>query len=283
MGGNSSKSSVQQTNEFFNQTTQKFMTSLTQNVSATGRTKQIIAASGLKSNGCRINFSQGTSTTLNSQGQLQSKDTAQLISTLSNSANTAIDNSSTQKNGFIAPAVANSAQASTNLKNVVTNIISSTVSSKTVQDIIARGVSNQSIDVTGMEATCDPKYRLPGEYDFVFDQNITQNITAKGIADVVTNALFQDSTVNSAVTDVKQSASQENKGADDFVTALGNALAGIIGAVTGPMGAAYIASAILSCICCLALLYFLLSPAGQKATTNLSAAGAQSIKTMPIK
>ena len=229
MGGNSSKSSVQQTNEFFNQSTKSFMSSLTQNVAATGTVKQNVNFSDAVFTGCHVRVTQTVIQTINAQGQLKAENSADLTSSLANSANTAIDNSASQHNGFLAPAVGNSAQATTDLKTKVTNIISTTVSSKTVQDIIAAGLSNQSIDAHGMVGTCDPKYHIAGEYDFDFDQNITQSITAKGIADAITNALVADSSVTSAVTSVKQSATQSNAGVDDLV----KAFTGIYGIICG--------------------------------------------------
>jgi len=229
MGGNSSKSTVQQTNEFFNQSTKSFMSSLTQNVAASGTVKQNISFASANFTGCRVKVSQTILQTINAQGQLKSENSADLASSLANSANTAIDNSASQHNGFLAPAVGNSAEATTDLKTKVTNIINTTIESKTVQDIIATGLSNQNIDNTGMIATCDPKYRFQGEYDFEFDQNVTQSITAKGIADAITTALVNDSSVTSAVTGVTQSATQSNAGVDDLV----KAFTGIYGIICG--------------------------------------------------
>jgi len=229
MGGNSSKSTVEQTNEFFNSSTKSFMSSLTQNVRAVGTVKQSINLSDTEFTNCRVSAAQTNVQNLTAEGQLRSEDSINLASSLANSANTAIDNSASQHNGFLAPAVANSADARTTLKNKVTNIINTTISKSTVQDIIATGLNNQDNNVHGMKATCNPAYRAPGEFDFVFDQNITQSITAKGIADAITAALVADSSVTSAVTGVTQHADQSNAGVDDLV----KAITGMWGMISG--------------------------------------------------
>lgn len=230
MGGNSSKSSVQQTNEFFNKQTNSFMSSLNQTVQATGGTRQTANLSDSNFTNCRVNVSQGATTSVTASGTLKTQNIQDLKTKLQNDAKTAIDNAASQKSGFLAPTVANSASATTDLKTKVTNIIDSTMQSSTVQNVIANALSNQDINAAKMVATCDPKYRLPGEYDFNFDQNILQSVTAKGIADALTNALSDTIAANTTDTTVQQKSTQESGGLDDLVKAL-TSIWGIIGIV----------------------------------------------------
>jgi hypothetical protein len=263
MGGNSSKSTVDQTNEFFNKTTNTFMDSLNQTVSSTGDSIQSINLSGAHFQGCRVNASQLGEQTVTASGTLTITDQSNLLNTLSGSANTAIDNMATQKSGFLAPSVKNSAEARTNLKNKVTNIIDNTMKSETVQSIFAHARANQNVDASNIWMECDPKYKIAGEYDLNIDQKMLQSITAKALADKLTSQLASNQEIASAVTGVKQSSTQETKGLDDLVKAIFSGLAsiwGIIGALV--------------CCVCIAILIFALSPAGQKATTNASGAGA---------
>ena len=267
MGGNSSKSAVQQTNEFFNKQTNSFMSSVSQNVSATAGARQSVNLADTNFTGCRVNVSQGASTTLTASGTLKSQNVQDLKAKLQNDAKTAIDNAASQKSGFLAPSVANSASATTDLKNKVTNIIENTMSSSTVQNIVANAQNNQSINAGKMVATCDPKYRLPGEYDFNFDQNILQSVTAKGIADALTTALSDTITQNTTDTAVKQTAKQETQGVNDLVDSVFKGLTGIWG--------------IIACIVFIIIVgvaAFLLSPAGQDATRTAAKAGASMVK-----
>ena len=263
MGGNSSKSAVQQTNEFFNKTTNSFMSSTSQNVQATAGSRQVADFSNSEFTNCRVNVSQGTSVNVTASGVLKTENIQDLATKLKNDAAAAIDNAATQKNGFLAPAVANSAEATTNLKTTVTNIIDNTMQSTTVQDIVAASLANQTINAAKMVGKCDPQYRLPGEYDFNFDQNILQSVTAKGVADALTKALTDTIVANTSDAKVKSSSTQENKGLDDFVSAVFKGLTGIYGIICG----------VVACIC-IAVLIFFLSPAGQKAATTAANAGA---------
>jgi hypothetical protein len=267
MGGNQSKSSVQQTNEFFNKQTNSFMSSVSQNVSATAGARQSVNLADTNFTGCRVNVSQGAQTTLTASGTLKSQNVQDLKTKLQNDAKTAIDNAASQKSGFLAPSIANSASATTDLKNKVTNIIENTMSSSTVQNIVANAQNNQSINAGKLVATCDPKYRLPGEYDFNFDQNILQSVTAKGIADALTNALSDTITQNTTDTAVKQTAKQETQGVNDLVDSVFKGMTGIW--------------AIIACIVCIIIVgaaAFLLSPAGQDATRTAANAGASMAK-----
>jgi hypothetical protein len=220
MGGNSSKSTVEQTNEFFNQQTNSFMSSLNQTVSATGSTIQTIDASHATFDGCYVDMSQNATTILNASGTLTSDNLQQLTSTLSNSANTAIDNMASQRSGFLAPQIMNSAEAQTNLKNKVSTTINNTMQSSTVQSILANAKNYQNKDLSHFTAKCYPEFHTPGEFDYVFDQNIMQSATAKGIADAITKSLVDNTEVNSMVTGIKQTSNQENSGLDDLVKAI---------------------------------------------------------------
>jgi hypothetical protein len=266
MGGNSSKSAVQQTNEFFNKQTNSFMSSNSQNVSATAGARQSVNLSDTQFTGCRVNVSQGATTTVAASGTMTTQNVQDLKSKLQNDAKTAIDNAASQKSGFLAPSVANSASATTDLKTKVTNIIENTMSSSTVQNIVANAQNNQKVNAAKMVATCDPKYRLAGEYDFNFDQQILQSVTAKGIADALTSALSDTVIANTTDTAVKQTAKQETQGVNDLVDSVFKGMTGIW--------------MIVGCVICVviaAVAAFLMSPAGQKATTTLSEAAAKKI------
>jgi hypothetical protein len=268
MGGSSSKSAIQQTNEFFNRQTNSFMSSTSQNISASGGTRQIANFSDASFLKCRVNVSQGTTTNITASGTLKTENIQDLTARLKNDAQTAIDNAATQNTGFLAPTVANNATAVSNLKTTVTTIIDNTMKSETVQNIFANAQNNQDINAARMVAECDPQYRLPGEYDFNFDQNILQSVTAKGVADALTKALTDTIIENTSATDVTQSSTQENAGISQLVDSVFKGLTGIWGII----------AAILCVICC-GVLIFMLSPAGQSATTTAASAGANIAKS----
>lgn len=271
MGGNSSKTSSQQTQEFFNQTTNSFMDSHSQTVNASANGVNTINLQGADLSGCRTYLSQNIDTSVSATGQLSTQSIGDLSSTLQNAASQKIDQLAQQKNGFLATGVANSTTATSDLKTKVTNIIQNTMQSTSVQNIFAAANNLNVANNQGLKASCDPTYKTPGPCgpsgqdgcDFVIDQKLKQTVVAKGVSDAITKALFNDTTVNSAVQAGTQTASQDNGGVAEAISAIFAGLQGIYGVVA------------IVCICiCLALLAFAMSPAGQDATKTASKAGA---------
>lgn len=220
MGGNQSKATAKVTNDFLTKITSDFISSTSQSVSATGGSKQTVNLSGASFNGCRVNVSQGASTTATASGTLTTENQQALAVDLQNKMAEKIAQSAEQKNGFLAPAFGNSAQTVSDVANRSNTVISSTMSSSTVQNIFAKAISNQDVNASGLWMECNPQYRLPGEYDFNLDQNIYQNITATGVADAITSAMQNDTLLNEAITDLSQKATQTNAGLDDLVKAI---------------------------------------------------------------
>jgi hypothetical protein len=267
MGGNSSKSAVTQTNEFFNKTTNSFVSENSQKVSASALNINKLNFQRATFKGCRVAIRQTIDSDVIATGEMTSQNIQDLTTKLKNDASTAIDNAAKQSNGFIAPAVANSSSATTNLKTTVTNIIDNTMSSKTVQDIFANASNKNDGDFSDLYYECDPAYKTAGSCnasdstgcDFVVDQNIKSKVVAKGIADAITKALASTIADNTVVADVTQTSTQENAGVSELVDSIFKGLTGIWG--------------IIACVICVLIcgaLAFLLSPAGQNSSRTLA-------------
>jgi len=228
MGGNSSKTSAQQTQEFFNQTTNSFMDSHSQTVNAAASGVNTINLQGADLSGCRTYLSQNIDTSVTATGQLSTQSVADLNTQLQTAASQKIDQLAQQNNGFLAPSVANSAQATSDLKTKVTNIINNTMQSSSVQDIFSAANNLNVANNQGLKASCDPAYKTAGPCgpsgqdgcDFVIDQKLKQSVVAKGVSDAITKALFSDSVVNSAVQAGSQTTTQTNAGLDSLLSAL---------------------------------------------------------------
>ena len=278
MGGNSSKSSTTQVNEFFNKTTNSFISENSQKVQASSLNTNTLLFPRAQFRGCRVSIRQSIDSDTIATGQMNSQNIQDLTAKLKSDANSAIDTAAAQKNGFLTPAIGNSTSATTNLKNNVTNIIENTMNSKTVQDIFAHANNKNFGDYSDLYYECDPMYKSAGKCgsddttgcDFVVDQNIKAKVEAKGVADALTKALsnvIADSTTTSNIT---TSSTLTNQGANDLLDSWFGGIAKVLGVGTGMV-------AILAVVLIVAIgagLYFLLSPAGQKATTTLADAGA---------
>lgn len=278
MGGNKSKSSTSQVNEFMNQTTNSFVSENSQKVQASALNVNRLSFPRASFKGCRVSINQSIDSDVVATGQMNSQNIQDLTTKLKDSASSAIDTAASQKNGFLAPAIANSSTATTDLKNKVTNIIQNTMSSKSVQDIFAHA-NNQNIgDYSDLVYECDPQYKSPGKCgpsdttgcDFVVDQNIKSKVVAKGVADAITKALSNVITDSTTTSNITTSSTVTNQGANDLLDSWFGGLAKLFG--VGAQVAAMIACVIFVAIC--AVLYFLLSPAGQNVSKQLGGAAA---------
>ena len=232
MGGNTSKSSVQQVNEFFNKTTNEFVSANSNEVSATNLNTQKITVAGSKFTKCNIDITQEIDATTVSTGKMENKSIQDLSTELQNKAKTAIDNAATQNNGFFSTAIANNTEARTDLKTTVTNIIDNTMKSTNVQKIFSDARNLQDLDFSHIEMECAPEYRVAGEKDLEINQKLKSAVVAKGVADNLTQALSQVIVDNTVDTTVKQKAEQKNAGLDDLIKAITSGWAMlIIGAI----------------------------------------------------
>jgi hypothetical protein len=101
--------------------------------------------------------------------------------------------------------------------------------------------------------------------------DITQNITAKLMAEAITKSLrtniVNNSILNALHAEVSGSQTTENKGLADIIAKFFEGLA-------GPMKYAIIASVVCCCMLVVLLVVMGLSPAGQKGMSQMSSAGA---------
>jgi hypothetical protein len=275
MGGNSSKSSVQQTNEFFNSTTNSFVSENSQKVSASALNINKLNFQGATFKGCRVAIRQTIDSDVMATGEMTAQNIQDLTTKLKTDASAAIDNAAKQNNGFIAPAVANSASATTNLKTTVTNIIQNTMSSKSVQDIFANAANTNDADFSHLYYECDPQFKSQGQCkaddasgcDLVVDQNIKAKLVAKGVADSITKALSNVITENTVTSNVTQSATQTNAGVSEAISAWFKGVSGIMMVI-----------ALVVIIIIIGIVVIAMSDAGQSATKTLAEAGASKLK-----
>jgi hypothetical protein len=219
MGGNSSTLSSTQVNNFMQKQTTSFASSTSQNVQASGTVAQLISLGNSEFTDCRFAVTNKATVGVTSQGSLSTNSTANLSSALQAAANNAIQQASTQSNGWLATGSNDSSQT-TNIQNNVSHIIDTTIKSSTVQDILAQASGTQTIGGAGMKVRCNPKYSKPGKCDandssgcdFSFNNDIVMTVTAKGIADAITSAIENDSTVAQFVNSSSQTNDQSNGG-----------------------------------------------------------------------
>ena len=147
----------------------------------------------------------------------------------------------------------------------IQNIVDNTLVTDTLNEAIAEQVSIQNNEI---------EFRDCKDSTLDFSQDVIAQVAANTITKALTDAIADNTMLSKLAAEAASAAKSESKGLADLVDSIGDALAGILDAFTGPLKYAAIASI----ICCIALVVLFvvmgLSPAGQKATGNLSAAGA---------
>lgn len=210
-------------------------------------------------------------------------NTQQLVASLNNSSNVAFTNSLQQSldstvtqnasmiNGFAAATGGNDTNVTNDVRNIINETVSQTLTNNNIMQIAQNSYNAQTATLTMAFCKNSP---------IQMNQTIVSNVISQNILNSVSEALLANSTISALISHADQTASQHSQGLNDVVDSMGKALSSVIGAFTGPMAAGYIAGCIFLCVCCLALLYFMMSPAGQHATVAASNAGAGAIGKM---
>lgn len=137
----------------------------------------------------------------------------------------------------------------------VKNIVDETITLENVSTLVQESVQINEDELV-VKGNC-----INSTYDR--SQNITAKLSAEAITGALANAISQNDVLNKIQVDLEAEAKNTAKGLGDFFKQLFQGL-------TGPL---MISSALLGLVC-IALLVFMLSPAGQSATKNMSKAGA---------
>lgn len=227
MGGNSSKSSVEQTREFVNNFTSDFLVTNTTKVSAVNTNANEIIFKSANIKNCPIRANMKVNATTSSSGQLTQAVTEKLTTDLTNKLTSEVDNQAKQKTGFLSAAVANSVDARTTLNEKIKNTVSSTFKSDTYNEIVSKSMNSNRFDAENANIDCGTRG------DIVIDQNIFSNVVASSIADLVTTNLNSLIVDNTSDTKVKQTADQQNQGLNDLVDSVFNGIAKIFGSWIG--------------------------------------------------
>jgi len=139
----------------------------------------------------------------------------------------------------------------------IQNVIENTFETNNLNEVISEMINLQEGDLE--IKNCN------GKLDF--KQDIVATLMAEAITESLTQNIADSETLNKLKAATEGSQKTENKG-----------LADIVDSVLGPMKYAVIASVVCCCLIVLLVAAVALSPAGQKATGNMGAAGAARMK-----
>jgi hypothetical protein len=211
--------------------------------------------------GCTTNLVQSIDATASSSSELNNEQTTAIKNAITTEMTAAVQaqiEKVTEAGNF---QFGDKQNVNQSITLAIENIVENTIVTENINDAVAEQVSinDGEFNLDGYDCT------LSGEI------NYTQDITAQLIASVVTKNLT-DAIASSDILNQLQAAADaaqatENKGIADIVKAIGEAFTGWL---------KYAAIACVVCCCAIVVLAVVmgLSPAGQKATGNLGAAGA---------
>jgi len=155
------------------------------------------------------------------------------------------------------------------INTTVRNIVETNITTENLTELFAEQVNiNQEELIIGGNFVCPE-----GKGGLDLSQDIVAVLSASAVTDQLAEKISETKIVNDLTAKAEASVKQENTGFASIIDSIGEGISGIVGSFTG----IYAISGIVLCIACLALLAFALSPAGQKATTNMSGAASKRV------
>jgi hypothetical protein len=211
--------------------------------------------------GCEINVIQNIDATASSSSKLNNTQTTAIKNAITTEMTAAVQaqiEKVTEAGNF---QFGDKQNVSQEIKLAIENIVTNTIVTENINKAVAEQVSINDGVYTVRNVDCTQGGSI----------NYTQDITAQVVATLVTtnltDAIASSDILNQLQAAADAAAKTENKGLADIIAKL---FAGL----TGPLMYAMIASVVCCCLLIILLVVMGLSPAGQKATGNLSAAGA---------
>lgn len=209
--------------------------------------------------GCPMNIGQKIEAQVSAIATVDDIQAQQLQTNLSSALTAAALTNTEMVNGVMAATAGNSQSTRTNITNTIDQAVRNTVNATTINQVAATSFNLQTMTLNIGVCQNSP---------IQANQGIISNVIAQNILTKVSNAIVSSNLVASATANAASITGMQNKGIDD-----------IIKAITGPMGMSVIACVILLCLVCAGVLAFMLSPAGQEATTTSASAGANVAKS----
>lgn len=253
--GSKSKTETNVDLKTINSAVNDFISSKSNKVTASGiNLNEMELVIGRTSGHCNINASQKITSTQTTTGELSPSDMKDLRSKIKEAADASIDQQAKAKSGFFQTAPATSENIS-NYKNTVENKINNTVTDTQIQDISNSVFNKNTKKVTLGECTDDSKLD--------FSQDIVSQLVTEGIMKGVSKAVAGAESEVATKLGIKSSSESKGSGLEDVIASIFAGLTGIWGII-----------ALILCVVCCGVLIFMLSPAGQQATTTAANAGA---------
>jgi len=146
----------------------------------------------------------------------------------------------------------------TDIKQEIETVIENVFKTENLNEVVASAVQMNESEITIGNMDCT----LGGQLDIT--QDLTAKVAATAVMGQVIEKFMETESVKKLATEIDSQQTSENTGAAEVVSEAGDAVAGIVGAVTGPMQYAIIGLVVLCCLLLVGGVVLGMSPAGQR-------------------
>jgi len=285
--GGSSKQVTKTENTIVNESVFNALTKSVNAQSATIITVQNMSVSGVTAY-CNLDISQKIDAEIKVLAKFDEKQTQDLVSNMMSDIAKKAKQESQQKTGFM-NLIPNSSEKVDQTINNITNKVSKTITAETINTLSTKIVNNQKLivenlilDPLGLGIYKDLGIAPPLEVikevkntNCKIGQDVQIRFVSEQIGKKVLEIMNKDESAQKLAAEIDQAAKQEAQG---IGAAVGEGAEGIgkgVGSIMSGATMPSLISALVSCVCCGALLAFGMSPAGQSLSKN---AGAKAMK-----
>jgi hypothetical protein len=285
--GGSSKQVTKTENTIVNESVFNALTKSTNAQSAKILTVQDMSVSGVTAY-CNLDISQKINADIKVLAKFDEKQTQDLVSNMMSDIAKKAKQESQQKTGFM-NLIPNSSEKVDQTINNITNKVSKTITAETLNTLSTQVINNQKlitknlvIDPLGLsiykELGIPPPIEIVKEIKNTsckIGQDAQIRFVSEQIGKKVLEIMNKDESAQKLAAEIDQAAKQESQGIGGAVgegaEGIGKGVGSIMSGATMPS----LISALVSCVCCGAILAFGMSPAGQSLSQN---AGAKAMK-----
>jgi hypothetical protein len=282
--GGSSKQVTKSENNIVNESVFNALTKSTNAQSAKILTVQDMSVSGVTAY-CNLDISQKINADIKVLAKFDEKQTQDLVSNMMSDIAKKAKQESQQKTGFM-NLIPNSSEKVDQTINNITNKVKKTITAETLNTLSTKIVNNQKLITKNL--VIDPlglsiykELGIPPPIDLMKEikntsckigQDAQIKFVSEQIGKKVLEIMNKDESAQKLAAEIDQAAKQESQGVG---AAVGEGAEGIGKGVSSIMSGAAMpsaVSAVVSCVCCGALLAFGMSPAGQSLSKNAGGA-----------
>ena len=252
-------------NSTLNSLQQNMSTYINKNSTSTASSTMLINSARIEVGGNvdgKINLTQKIDLTKEVSGKMDPKNISELRDMITTGAQTAVQQAGSATASTLSGASAT--QDNVTINQNIQSIVSKTVSNENYSSIVDETLAKN-------DGVIKIKGNVGKNADIEINQGIVAGIVAKNVLDAVNQALSEDKQIATVFTNASQTATSTS------TNPIQNVLDGVakIFGVGADVAKTYIIACVaLLCLCCIGIVVFAMSPAGQESTKTAASAGA---------